>query len=42
MVASGLLSEGDAVALLVNAAAVAELPHREALATARSGLGAAR
>jgi hypothetical protein len=44
MVATGLIGEGDAIALLVDAAMVAGLSRREALATARSGLrtGAAR
>ena len=38
MAASGLLSEGDALALIVDAAMSTGLSHREALAAARSGL----
>jgi hypothetical protein len=38
MTATGLLSEGDALALIADAAMTAGLSHREALAAARSGL----
>jgi hypothetical protein len=38
MTATGLIAEGDAIALIVEAAMAAGLPYREALATARSGL----
>jgi hypothetical protein len=38
MTATGLLSEGDALALIVDAAMSTGLSHREALAAARSGL----
>jgi hypothetical protein len=38
MTASGLLSESDALALVVDTATSSGLPYREALTTARSGL----
>lgn len=39
MAATGLLSEGDALDYVVEAATASGLPYREALATARSGIG---
>jgi hypothetical protein len=38
MVATGLISTNDAMALIVDAATAAGLPHNEAIATARSAL----
>jgi hypothetical protein len=38
MVATGLLGESDALALIVEAAMAAGLPREEAIATARSGM----